>query len=158
MLKSKSALFISLLFAAQLASAAAGGVIIEKQVTPPFDESLNGTVILECQPDNGSVKLEKGIIVQDKLAGVVILENTPDIHDEGAVILERGIIVQNNQLAGGVILENTPRPDAGVVVHDGKLAGSVIIERGGVILEDLHLAGGLIIDRHGRANGESLSA
>jgi hypothetical protein len=35
MLKSKSALFISLLFAAQLASA--GGVILEKQATPPFD-------------------------------------------------------------------------------------------------------------------------
>jgi hypothetical protein len=74
------------------------------------------------------------------------------------VVLERGIIVQKNQLAGGVILENTPRPDAGVVVHDGKLAGSVIIERGGVILDDLHLAGGLIIDRHGRTNGQSLSA
>jgi hypothetical protein len=170
MLKSKSALFISLLFAAQLASA--GGVILEKQATPPFDQSLNGTVILECQPDNGSVILENGIIVQDKLAGAVILENTPDTHDEGGVIierggikllsggviLERGIIVQKDQLAGGVILENTSRPDAGVVVHDGKLAGTVIIERGGIIMEDLHLAGGLIIDRHGRANGQSLSA
>lgn len=169
MLKSKSALFISLLFATQLASA--GGLVVEKQATPPFDESLNGSVILECQPDNGSVILEKGIILQDKLAGAVILENTPDTHDEGTVIIERGgikllsggmviergIIVQKNQLAGGVILENSPQSDS-VILHDGKLAGSVIIERGGIILDDLHVAGGLIIDRHGRANGQSLSA
>lgn len=152
MLKSKSALFISLLFAAQLATA--GVVIIEKQVTPPFDESLKGTVILECQPDNGSVILEKGIIVQDKLAGGVILENTPDTHDAGGVILERdavqllsggmvlerGIIVQKSQLAGGMVLENTPLPGAAIIVHDRKLAG------------------GLIIDRHGRASGQSINA
>lgn len=129
MLKSKSTLFISLLFAAQLASA--GGLVIEKQATPPFDESLNGTVMLECQPDNGSVMLEKGIIVQDKLAGGVILENTPDTHVAGGVILERG----------GIKL----------------LSGGVIIERG-IIVQKNQLAGGVIIDRHGRANGQSLSA
>ena len=115
MLKSKTALFISMLFAAQLA--AAGVVIIEKQNPPPIDQSLNGSVILE-----------------------------------------KGIIVQTNELAGVVILENTPRPDLGVVLHDRKLAGTVILERGGVIMEDLHLAGGLIIDRRGRVNRQSLSA
>jgi hypothetical protein len=107
MLKSKSALFISLLFAAQFVSA--GGLVIEKQATPPFDESLNGSVILECQPDNGSVMLEKGIIVQDKLAGGVILENTPDTRDEGGMILERGIILQKNQFVGGVIIDRHSR-------------------------------------------------
>lgn len=152
MLKSKSALFISLLFAAQLASA--GGMMLENQATPPFDESLNTAVILACQPDSGSVILEKGIIVQDKLAGGVILENTSDIQDaggmvlerggikllSGGVILERGIIVQKDLLAGGVILENTLRSGAAIVVHDRKLAG------------------GLMIERHGSANAQSLSA
>ena len=129
MLKSKTALFISLLMATQLASA--GSVIIEKQATPPIDESLNGTVILENQPDNGSVILEKGFILQDKLAGVVILENTPDVKDEGTVIIERGGI---KLLSGGVILEC------------------------GIIVQKNQFAGGLIIDRHSRSNGQSLSA
>lgn len=140
MLNSKYVLFVSLLLATQLASA--GGMIIEKQCTPPFDQALNGTVMLE-----------KSIIVQDKLAGGVILENAADLKDDGSVILERGgikllsggvmiergIIVQKNQFAGGVILENFPQP-VSIILHDRKLAG------------------GLIIDRHGRANGQSLSA
>lgn len=129
MLKSKSVLFISLLMAAQLASA--GAVIIEKQNPPPVDQSPNGAVILENQADNGAVILEQGIIVQDKLAGVVILENTPDVQDAGTVIIERGGI---KLLSGGMILER------------------------GIIVQKNQFAGGLIIDRHGRSNGQSLSA
>lgn len=134
MLKSKSTLFISLLFAAQLASA--GGVVIEKQVTPPFDESLNGSVMLEQSTQaqrSGGVILERGIIVQDKLAGGVMLERehlpkrsgiiVDDISVKsqlaGGVMLERGIILQK-QFAGSVMLENSPQLNRG---------GSVIIEK-----------------------------
>lgn len=131
MLKSKSALFISLLFAAQLVSAAAGGVVIEKQVTPPFDDSLNGSVILECQPDNGSVILEKGIIVQHSLAGGLIIEKAPEAQDAGTVIIERGIIVQKPRLAGGVIIER------GIIVQKPQLAGVVILERRGTHLRSV---------------------
>lgn len=139
MLNSKSVLFVSLLLATQLASA--GGVILEKQCTPPFDQALNGTVMLE-----------KSIIVQDKLAGGVIIERAADVKDDGSVILERGgikllsggviiergIIVQKNQLAGGVVLENTPQPN-GIIVHDRTLAGGLIIDRrgNGLIAESL---------------------
>jgi hypothetical protein len=120
MLKSKSALFISLLMAAQLASA--GSVIIEKHSTPPIDQSPNGVVILENQADNGTVILERGIIVQDKLAGTVIIEKAADTQDAGAVILEKTPVLER----GGIKL----------------LSGGLIIDR--------HLAGGLIIDRYGR--------
>jgi hypothetical protein len=107
MLKSKSVLFISLLFATQLASA--GTVILEKQSASPADQVLNGTVIIEQSAElqrGGGVILERGIIVQEKLASASIIE--------GEHVPKRGIIVQKNQLAGGVI-----------------------IERGGVILEEL---------------------
>ena len=128
MLKSKSVLFLSLLMAAQLASA--GAVIIEKQNPPPVDQSPNGVVILENQVDNGAVILEQGIIVQDKLAGVVIIEKVLELNANGTVILEKSPVLER----GGIKL----------------LSGGLIIDR--------HLAGGLIIDRHGRSNGQSLSA
>lgn len=134
MLNSKSALLVSLLLATQLASA--GGLVIEKQTTPPFDESLNGSVILENQADNGGVVLEKGIIVQEKLAGAVIIEKAAEIKDEGGVILERGGI---KLLSGGMVIER------GIIVQKG--------------VQKNQLAGGLIIDRRG--NGliaESLTA
>lgn len=70
----------------------------------------------------------------------VILERDAVQLLSGGMILERGIIVQKNQLAGGMILENTPLPGAAIIVHDRKLAG------------------GLIIDRHGRASGQSINA
>lgn len=149
MLKSKSTLLISLLFATQLASA--GSLMVEKQSANPADQVVNGTVMVEHSAQlqrGGGVILERGIIVQDKLASASIVEGehvpkhgiiVQKNELAGGVIIERGIIVQKNQLAGVVILENTPRPDAGIILHDGKLAGGLIIERGGVILEDLHL-------------------
>lgn len=88
MLKSKSTLFISLLFAAQLASA--GGVILEKQPSAQVEQSLNGSVILEQQADNGGVILEQGIIVQKQLAGGLVIEKSPVLNRGGGVILERG--------------------------------------------------------------------
>lgn len=146
MLKFKSTLFISLLFAAQLASA--GGLVIEKQSAHPADQVVNGSVIIEQSAQlqrGGGVILERGIIVQEKLASASIIEGehvpkrgiiVQKNQLAGGVIIERGIIVQKNQLAGVVILENTPHPDD-IIVHDSKLAGVVIIERGGVILEEL---------------------
>lgn len=131
MLKSKSALFTALLLATQFA--AAGGVIIEKQTTPPFDQSPDGSVILENQVDNGGVILEKGIIVQNQLAGGVVLENTSDTHDAGGVILEKSPVLER----GGIKLLS------GVAMPDRQLAGGLIVDR--------HFAGGLIIDRHGRS-------
>ena len=133
MLKSKSALFISLLFVAQLASA--GGVILEKQSSVQADQSLNGSVILEKQADNGGVILEKNIIVQKCLAGGLLIEKSPVLNRGGGVILERGGI---KLLGGGMILER-----GGVIMEDNRLAGGLIIDR--------HVAGGLIIDRHGRS-------
>ena len=143
MLKSKSALFISLLFAAQLASA--GGVILEKQSSSRADQPLNDSVILE-----------KGIIVQNKLAGGLVIGKSADAQDEGGLviekspvlnrgggqILEKSIILQKSQLAGGMVLER-----GGIKL----LSGGMILERGSIIMDDNLLAGGLIIDRHGRS-------
>ncbi len=131
MLKSKSVLFTALLLATQFA--AAGGLIIEKQATPPFDQSPDGSVILENQVDNGGVILEKGIIVQNQLAGGVVLENTSDTQDAGGVILEKSPVLER----GGIKLLS------GVAMPDRQLAGGLIVDR--------HFAGGLIIDRHGRS-------
>ncbi len=132
MLKSKSALFISLLFVAQLVSA---GTVMLEQSPAPIDQSLNGSVILEKQADNGGVILEKNIIVQKYLAGGLLIEKSPVLNRGGGVILERGGI---KLLGGGVILER-----GGVIMEDNRLAGGLIIDR--------HVAGGLIIDRHGRS-------
>jgi len=99
MLKSKSILFISLLFAAQLASA--GGLVIEKQSASLADQVVNGSVIIEQ-----SAQLQRG----------------------GGVILERGIIVQD-KLAGGVMLEREHIPQlGGIIVPERKLAGQLLIE------------------------------
>ncbi|HTF97005.1 MAG TPA: hypothetical protein VL995_12785 [Cellvibrio sp.] len=129
MLKSKSAFFISLLFAAQLASA--GGVMLEKQSSSRADQPLNDSVILE-----------KGIIVQNKLAGGLVIEKSPVLNRCGGQILEKSIILQKSQLAGGMVLER-----GGIKL----LSGGMILERGGIIMDDNLLAGGLIIDRHGRS-------
>ncbi|PUA27392.1 MAG: hypothetical protein B0W54_12475 [Cellvibrio sp. 79] len=129
MLKSKSALFISLLFAAQLASA--GGVILENQSSAQIDQSLNSSVMLEKPADNGGQILEKGIILQNKVAGGLVIEKSADSHD-----------------AGDLVIEKSPVPNRG---------GGVILERGGIkllsggLIIDRHIAGGLIIDRHGRS-------
>jgi hypothetical protein len=150
MLKSKSALFTALLLATQFA--AAGGLVIEKQATPPFDQSPNGSVILENRADNGGVVLEKGIIVQNQLAGGVILENTSDTQDAGGVIIEKSPVLERGGiklLSGSLMLEKSPVLErggikllSGIMVPDRKLAGGMIVDK--------HLAGGLIIDRHGR--------
>ncbi len=124
MLKSKPALFISLLFAAQLASA--GSVMLEQSSSANADQSLTDTVILESQADNGGVILEKSIIVQNKLAGGLVIEKSPVLNLGGGVILERGGI---KLFSGGLII-------------DRHVAGGLIIDR--------HVAGGLIIDRHGK--------
>lgn len=108
MLKSKSALFISLLLATQFA--AAGSVMIEQQVSNTNDTALNGTVILE-----------KGIIVQNQLAGGLIIDKSPVLNRGGGVILEQSV---DSSVAGGMILERQ-----GVVILERELAGSVIIER-----------------------------
>lgn len=85
MLKSKSALFISLLFVAQLASA---GTVMLEQSPAPIDQSLNGSVILEKQADNGGVILEKNIIVQKYLAGGLVIEKSADSQDAGGLVIE----------------------------------------------------------------------
>jgi hypothetical protein len=108
MLKSKSALFISLVLATQLA--AASSVMVEQQVSAASDTTENGSVILE-----------KGIIVQKPLAGGLIIDKSPALNRGGGVILEQGAGLP---MAGGVILERQ-----GVVIIERELAGSVIIER-----------------------------
>ncbi len=70
MLKSKSVLFATLVLATQFA--AAGGLVLEKQVTPHFDQQLQGSLMLEKQVDNGGLVVE-GIMVPDrKTAGVIV--------------------------------------------------------------------------------------
>ncbi len=90
MLKSKSVLFTALLLATQFATA--GGVIIEKQTTPPFDQSPDGSVILENQADNGGV----------------ILEKSPLLERGGIKLLSGGLIIDRH-LAGGLIIDRHGR-------------------------------------------------
>ena len=102
MLKSTSVLFTVLLFSAQLASA--GSVIIERQPTKAEPVS-HGSVILEAPVDNGGLILERGIIVQDKLAGGMIIEKPAEQEFAGVVIIER----KGHQLAGGLVIERSGR-------------------------------------------------
>ncbi len=136
MLKSKSVLFATLVLATQFA--AAGGLVLEKQVTPPFDQQLQGSLMLEKQVDNGGLVVEGIMVPYRKTAGVIV----PDRKGSNSA-------VEDQTDNGGLVIEKSPVLERGGIKL---LSGGLIIDRhvaGGMIV-DQHLAGGLIIDRHGR--------